>query len=133
MRVLLAIALVLVMSTAVHAATWYLMAADIKAMSNPSVADRMSKGSRLGPLEFASEGAFPSREQCEPARDKLVEAWRKQSVNKRGGWDKYGIRSPTEFIRCVPDTDPHLTKVRVAGKAMPAPSLEVLLNKRRVY
>jgi hypothetical protein len=131
MRILLAMALILVMTTAVHAATWYLMAADLNAMSNPSVADRMSKGSRLGPLLLTSQAQFPSREKCEPARDELVESWRRQGVNKRGGWNKYGITTPAGFIRCVPDTDPHLTQTRTAGRAKATPSLEVLLNKRR--
>jgi hypothetical protein len=132
MRIFLALVLILAMTTAVHAATWYLMAADMKAMSNPSVADRLSKGSRLGPLHLTSQAEFPSREECEPARDKLIDTWRKQSVTMRGGWDKYGIITPAGFIRCVSDSDPHLVKSSTAGEAKPAASLVVLLNKRRV-
>ena len=131
MRIFLAMVFVLLMSTAVHAATWYLMAADVNLMSNPSVADRMSKGSILGPLQLTSQAEFPSREKCEPARDELVYAWRRRSVIKRGGWDKYGIATPAGFIRCVPDTDPHLTKSRADDRAGKGPSLEVLLRKGR--
>src|ERR1700726_473217 len=36
LRIFLAMAFVLLMSTGVHAATWYLMAADVDEMSNPS-------------------------------------------------------------------------------------------------
>ena len=133
MRLLLALTLILAMTTAAHAATWYLMAADIDAMSNPSVADRMSKGSRLGPLLLTAQSEFPSREKCEPARDELVQNWRKQSVIKRGGWSKYGLTTPASFIRCVPATDPHLTKTRTAGQAGATTSLEILLGKRIVH
>jgi hypothetical protein len=131
-RIFLAMVFVLLMSTAVHAATWYLMAADVDEMSNPSVADRMSKGSILGPLQLTSQAEFPSREKCEPARDALVDAWRRRSVIKRGGWDKYGIATPAGFVRCVPDTDPHLTKSRADDRAGKGPSLDVLLRKGRV-
>ena len=126
MRTILALAFILVMATAAHAGTWYLMAADLNDMSNPSVGERMSSGPRLGPLHLTSQAQFPSREECEPARDKLVEAWRRQSVVKRGGWDRYGITTPAVFIRCVADSDPHLKR-----RGDSAPMLEIYLNKRR--
>lgn len=129
-RLFVAIVLVLVVSVSAHAGTWYLMAADLKVVTNPSVADRLHQGSRLGPLQLTSQGEFSSRDDCEPARNKLADAWRKQTVNKRGGWDKYGITSPGGFIRCVPDTDPHLTKSRASSKE--APSVEAYLTIRRV-
>jgi hypothetical protein len=132
MPIFLAMGFVLLTSTAAHAATWYLMAADVDEMSNPSVADRMSKGSILGPLQFTSQAEFPSREKCEPARDALVDVWRRRSVIKRGGWDKYGIATTAGFIRCVPDTDPHLTKSRADDRAGKGLSLDVLLRKGRV-
>jgi hypothetical protein len=123
-----AFGLILVMGTSVHAETWYLMAADLKVVTNPSVADRLHQGSRLGPLQLTSQGEFASRNECEPARNSLIEAWRKQTVNKRGGWDKYGITSPGGFVRCIPNTDPHLTKSPAGSKE--GPSLEAYLKIR---
>ncbi len=107
------------------------MAADAKLVSNPSVADRLVKGAVLGPLELISKGEFPSREDCEPSRDQLIAAWRKQGLIMRGGWDKYGIRGPGDFIRCVPDTDPHLTKSTTGDRPRGTRSLEVLLRNKR--
>jgi hypothetical protein len=133
LRICPAVVLILMLSsTSVHAGTWYLMAADLKVVSNPSVADRLYQGSRLGPLQLTSQGEFSSRDECEPARKKTIDVWRRESVTKRGAWDKYGINSPGEFIRCVPDTDPHLTKSSVNDRANEGPSIEVFLRIRRV-
>jgi hypothetical protein len=132
LRICPAVVLILMLSSSAHAGTWYLMAADLKVVSNPSVADRLYQGSRLGPLQLTSQGEFSSRDECEPTRKKLIDAWRKQSVTKRGAWDKYGINSPGGFIRCVPDTDPHLTKSSVNDPAKEGPSIEVFLRIRRV-
>jgi hypothetical protein len=129
-RVFVAIGMVLVLGTNVHAGTWYLMAADLKIVSNPSVASRLYQGSRLGPLQLTSQGEFSSREECEPARKNLVNAWRKHSPTTRGGWDKFGITSASAFIRCVPDTDPHLTKSRAVEGSEAAPSMEIVLRVR---
>jgi hypothetical protein len=128
-RVFAAILLIPILATGVHAGTWYLMAADLKIVSNPGVSTRLYQGSRLGPLQLSSQGEFSSRVECEPARDKLIEEWRKQSVVKRGSWDKYGINSPGGFIRCVPDTDPHLTK-SPRDRAKEGPSIDVYLRTK---
>jgi len=107
------------------------MAADAKVVSDPSVADRLVKGAVLGPLELSSRGEFSSREDCEPSRDQLIAAWREQGLILRGGWNKYGIRGPGDFIRCVPDTDPHLTKSTTDDRRKGTRSLEVLLKNKR--
>lgn len=130
-RVIVAIVLILLLTTSAHAGTWYLMAADAKLVSNPSVADRLVKGAVLGPLQLISQGEFSSREDCEPSRDQLIAAWRKQGLIMRGGWDKYGIRGPGDFIRCVPDTDPHLTKSTTGDRPRGTRSLDVLLRNKR--
>jgi hypothetical protein len=122
--------LILVVSTKAHAGAWYLMAADLEVVSNPSVSSRLYQGSRLGPLQLTSQGEFSSREACDVARKKLIEDWRKHSPIKRGAWDKYGITSPSAFIRCVPDTDPHLTKSTAAGDAKASRSMEIVLRTR---
>jgi len=60
-RVIIAIVLILLLTTSAQAGTWYLMAADAadaKVVSNPSVADRLLKGAVLGPLELISQGEF---------------------------------------------------------------------------
>jgi hypothetical protein len=131
MRVIGAVVLILLLTPTAHAGAWYLMAADAKVVSNPSVADRLHKGAVLGPLELISQGEFSSREDCEPSRDQLIAAWRKQGLMIRGGWDKYGIRGPGEFIRCVPDIDPHLTKSTADDRAKGTRSLEILLRNKR--
>ncbi|HEY1849766.1 MAG TPA: hypothetical protein VGG60_01985 [Candidatus Binataceae bacterium] len=129
-RVFVAIGVVILLGTSAHAGTWYLMAADLKIVSNPSVASRLYQGSRLGPLQLTSQGEFSSREECEPARKNLVSAWRKHSPTTRGGWDKFGITSASAFIRCVPDTDPHLTKSPAAEGSKATPSMEIVLRVR---
>ena len=123
--------LILLFSAGAQAETWYLMAADIKVVSNPHVADRLYQASRLGPIQLTSQGKFPSRGECEPARNKLIQNWRQQSPNTRGSWNKYGITSPGEFIRCIPGTDPHLTKSPTNDYAKESPSLEIYLRNRR--
>ena len=121
------VALGLSLSSVAHAGSWYLMEPDLKLVSNAGAADRLYQGSRIGPIELTSQGEFSSRDACEPARAKLINDWRKHSPIKRGSWDKYGITTISSFIRCVPDTDPHLTKS--AGKE--SPTLEVYLKNRR--
>ena len=129
-RIFVAIGMVISLSTSAHAGTWYLMAADLKIVSNPSVASRLYQGSRLGPLQLTAQGEFSSREECEPARKNLVNVWRKHTPNTRGGWDKFGITSPSAFIRCVPNTDPHLTKSPAAEGTKSTPSMEIVLRIR---
>lgn len=107
------------------------MAADAKVVSDPSVADRLVKGPVLGPLELSSKSEFSSREDCEPTRDQLIATWRSQGLVTRGGWNKYGIRGPGDFIRCVPDTDPHLTKSTADDPPRGARSLEIFLRNKR--
>jgi len=122
-----ALGLTLLLSTVAHAGEWYLMEPDLKVVSNAGAADRLYQGSRIWPLELSSQGQFPSREACEPARAKLIDDWRKHSPIKRGAWEKYGITTISSFIRCVPDSDPHLTKP--LGKE--GPTLEIYLKNRR--
>ena len=129
-RIFVAIGMIILTGTSAHAGTWYLMAADLKIVSNPSAASRLYQGPRLGPLQLTSQGEFSSREECEPARKHLVKAWRKHSPTTRGGWDKYGITSPSAFIRCVPDTDPHLRKSPAAEESKAIPSMEIALRVR---
>ena len=131
MRTFLTITLILLLTSSAHAETWYLMAADIKVVSNPHVADRLYQGSRLGPIQLTSQGKFSSRNECEPARKRLIEEWRKQTPIRPGAWSRYGITSPSEFIRCIPDTDPHLTKSPANGETKEGPSLEIYLRNRR--
>ena len=128
---MITVILLLVLTTSAHAARWYLMAADATVVSNPSVADRLVKGAVLGPIELSSKGEFSSREDCEPSRDQLIATWRNQGLILRGGWNKYGVRSPGEFIRCVPDTDPHLTKSAAEDQPKGTRTLEILLRTRR--
>jgi DNA-binding Lrp family transcriptional regulator len=123
------IVLILALGSETYADTWYLMAADLKVVSNPGVADRLSQGSRVGPLQFSSQGEFSSREECEPARQKIIEAWRKQAPLKRGAWGKYGITSVSEFIRCVPGSNPHLSESIESDKTK-GPSMEIFLRNR---
>ena len=128
MRSLLATALILATATTVHAASWYLMAADMNLMSAPSIADRMNKGARIGPVELTSQGVFPSREQCEPARDKLIGEWDEHRVAQRGGWRKYGLRTSAGFIRCVPATDPHLKPPHPNDPSEKGPFMHIYMN-----
>jgi hypothetical protein len=107
-RILLAIAASVFFVTAVHAETWYLMAADEKVMSNAGAATMMSKGSMVGPVHFTSQGVFNSRHECESDRHKLIHDWRKQSIIAQGGWAKHGITTPNAFAQCVSGSDPRL-------------------------
>ena len=127
-RVFGALGLILVLGTNAYAAKWYLMTADQKVVSNPSIARRLYKGPRVGPIELTSKGEYSSRKECDSPRRALIEAWRKDSVIKRGSWDQYGINSPSEFIRCVPSTDPHLTKSSSDDRSATSRSLEVYIK-----
>ncbi len=131
LRASAAVVLILLLSTRAHASAWYLMEPDLKVVTNAGVADRLYQGSRIGPLKLTSQGEFSSRDDCEPARAKLIDQWRKHSPIKRGNWDKYGITTISAFIRCVPDTDPHLTKSPAADAASGGPSLEIYLKNHR--
>jgi hypothetical protein len=121
------IALTIVFPTASQAQTWYLMAPEEKIISDPRVAIRMEHGPVVGPLDFKSRGKFPSRAECEPARQKLVTQWRQMSVIKRGSWDRYGFTSPSAFVRCVPSDDPQLKKS--AAGSEPSASMETFVNR----
>jgi hypothetical protein len=123
-----ALGLILLLGTNAHAAKWYLMTADQKAMSNPSVARRLYQGARIGPVELTSKGEYSSRKECDSPRQVLIETWRKDSVIKRGAWDQYRINSPSEFIRCVPSTDPHLTKSSGDDRSATGRSLEIYIK-----
>jgi len=122
-----AIALTMLLATAAQAQTWYLMAPDEKIMSNPGVAVRMEHGPVVGPLEFTSRAEFPSRAECEPARQKLITDWRQRSVIKRGSWNKYGFTSPSYFVRCVPADDQQLKKSSAGADALP--SMNTFVNR----
>jgi hypothetical protein len=122
------IPLTMLLATAAHAETWYLMAPDEKILSNPKVAIRMEHGPVMGPLEFISRAKFSTRAECEPERQKLVTQWRQLSVIKRGGWNRYGFTSPSEFIRCVRGDDPQLKR---ATGADTAPTMETFVNRPR--
>src|SRR5215469_10815133 len=123
-----AIVLRMPLIAAANVQTWYLMAPDEKVVSNPRVAVRMEHGPVVGPLEFISRAKFSSRAECEPARQKLVAEWRRLSVIKRGGWNKYGFTSPSIFVRCVPADDPQLKK---HGGPDTLPSMETFVNRPR--
>jgi hypothetical protein len=122
-----AIGLTMLLATTAQAQTWYLMAPDVKIMSNPKVAIRMEHGPMMGPLEFTTRAQFSSRAECEPARQKLITEWWKLSVIKRGSWDKYGFTSPGAFVRCVPSDDQQLKKSSAGADALP--SMETFVNR----
>lgn len=109
------------------APSWFLMAPDEKILSDPKVAIRMEHGPVVGPLKFNSRGEFPSRAQCEPARQKLVTQWRQLSVIKRGSWDKYGFTSPSVFVSCVPADNPLLKRPHSDTEA--PPTMETFVNR----
>jgi hypothetical protein len=121
----MSIALTIVSASAARAETWYLMAPDEQIVSNPRVATRMEHGPVMGPLVFTSRDTFPSRPQCESARQKLVTDLRQLSVIKRGSWDRYGFTSPSVFTRCVKSDDPMLKR----SSADAPPSMETFVNR----
>jgi hypothetical protein len=122
-----AIALTTPLVAAAASQTWYLMAPDEKILSNPEVAIRMARGPVMGPLDFTTRGKFSSRDECEPARRKLISQWWQLSVIKRGSWNKYGFVSPSVFVLCVRGDDPQL-KYSPAG-AESLPSMETFVNR----
>ena len=120
-----AVALTMLLVAAAQEQTWYLMAPDEKVVSDPGVAIRMEHGPVMGPLVFTSRDTFPSRPQCESARQKLVTDLRQLSVIKRGSWDRYGFTSPSVFTRCVKSDDPMLKR----SSADAPPSMETFVNR----
>jgi hypothetical protein len=124
-QIVLACLLTLLLDQAAHAATWYLMAADVKVISQPKAANMMSKGAVVGPIHFASQGSYPSRDQCESARQKLLDDWRQYSIPARGGWNRYGFHTPNSFAQCVSSADPRVSKGEV-------PTMDITLPKKRI-
>jgi hypothetical protein len=122
-----AVLTLLLLSGTVQAATWFLMAADIKAISQPKAANMMVKGSVAGPIRFTAQGNFESRPECESRRQEMVQSWRHHSITARGGWARLGFTSPNVFAQCVSADDPRLSKASGAN-----PTMDVLLQTRRV-
>jgi hypothetical protein len=118
--------------------TWYLMAPDENKISNPMAHSTMNRGTVVGPVWLSSQGTFDSREDCETARRKLNAQWTARSVMKRGGWERFGLRSPGELTRCMPSTDPQLAnaitkamrETRGSGAAA-NPSIETFVKTKR--
>lgn len=128
-RVLTAIAAVVLFAATAHAETWYLMAADEKALSQPQAANMMSKGSMVGPVHFSSQSEFNSRHECEADRHKLIHDWRQHSIIAKGGWAKHGINNPNAFAQCISGADPRLVKSAAAADVKP--TMDILLHARR--
>ncbi len=105
-----ALAALLVLAQNSHAASWYLMAADVNVISQPKAASSMVKGSMAGPVRFTARGDFASRSECESDRTGMVQDWLKHSVIARGGWSRFGFTSPNVFIQCISDSDPRLSQ-----------------------
>jgi hypothetical protein len=120
-----AIVATLLFAHAAYAETWYLMAADEKAISEPQAASTMVKGSVVGPVRFTARGEFESRSQCESDRHKLVHSWRQHSIVARGGWSKYGFTTPNVFAQCASAGDPRL---KSSGAN---PTMDIMLQTRR--
>ena len=125
--VLVSMMLMMLSAAASPESDWFLMAPDEKIVSSPSTAIRMEHGPVVGPLKFTSRGEFPSRAECEPARQKIVTQWRQLSVIKRGSWDRYGFNSPSVFVRCIPANDPQLKRTPTNAEA--PPTMETFLNR----
>jgi hypothetical protein len=119
-------------ASSAFATGWYLMAPEQGTMSNPMASSRLNHGSVVGPLHATSQGAYDSREQCEAARGDLVGKWRKLGTIKRGGWDRFGLRSPDEFIRCVASNDQQL-KQTASAAGTPAPSMDLFINVKSLH
>jgi hypothetical protein len=129
---LVALLAVTLFATSAQAETWYLMVPNEKEMSSSHAATVKKKGPVAGPIHFESREEFPSRQQCEPARQKMNDQWRRDSVIKRGSWNELGLTSPNEFILCVPSGDPRLVKPSVqtavrsqAGERSSGPSMDI--------
>ena len=102
MQAIGAVVLILLLTPTAHAGAWYLMSADAKLVSNSSVADRLLKGPVLGPLELISQGEFSSREDCEPSRDQLIAAWRKQGLMIRAAGISMASGGPASSSAAFP-------------------------------
>ena len=132
-RILLSALLTFIFAGAAYAETWYLMAADEKVISEAQAASMMSKGSMVGPVHFASQGEFNSRDACEADRHKLIHDWRKHSIIARGGWAKHGITTPNAFAQCISASDPRLVKASATSDVKAGPTMDILLHARRTH
>jgi hypothetical protein len=128
--ILPAMLMVMLFARAACAETWYLMAADQEAMSNPKAANMLAKGSMVGPIRFTSTAAFSSRHECESSRTKLLAQWRQHSVIARGGWGKHGMTTPNGFVQCAAQNDPRLSKMPVGGDVEAPRTMDILLPAR---
>jgi hypothetical protein len=116
-KLLIVMLAVVLFATSAQAETWYLMYPNEKEMSSSRAASVKNKGSVAGPIHFESRAEFPSRRQCEPARQKVINDWRRASVVMRGSWNELGFASPSEFVRCVSSGDPRLVRSSSAQAA----------------
>jgi hypothetical protein len=124
---------VLLFATSAQAETWYLMVPNEKEMSSSHAASVKKKGPVAGPIHFESRAEFPSRERCEPARQKVINQWRRDSVIVRGSWNELGFTSPSDFVLCASSKDPRLVKSSIqtaartqeAGDRSPGPSMDI--------
>jgi hypothetical protein len=126
MKFAIAALIALLFAPAASAETWYLMAADPKAISQPHAATSMAKGAVAGPIRFTSRGDFETRANCESDRTKLVQDWTRHSIIARGGWSHFGFTSPNVFAQCIAKSDPRLSK------SAATPTMDILLQTRRV-
>jgi len=120
-------------ATSAQAETWYLMTPNKQQMSSSHEASVKKLGSVVGPIHFEARAEFPSRGQCEPARQKVIDDWRRTSVMTLGSWSALGFTSPSEFVRCVSSADPRLVKSSAQTAArtqepnglFPGPSMDI--------
>jgi hypothetical protein len=126
-RLAIAALTALLFAQTAYAETWYLMAADVKVISQPKAASTMVKGAVAGPVHFSSRAEFESRSQCESDRHKLLQDWRRHSIVARGGWAKHGFTTPNVFAQCIGAGDPRLSKSSGA-----VPAMDILLQVRRI-
>jgi hypothetical protein len=121
--------MMLLVAGTVSAGTWYLMAGDEKALSEPDAAVLLSRGTSVGPIHMVARGKFQSRDRCETERHKVIHEFRKQGMIGRGGWTRHRIRSPSVFTQCVESTNPRLEKASAGESGL---WMDVLIHPAKV-
>lgn len=116
----------MLVATAAHAKTWYLMAANEKVVGSVKAATVMDKGAVVGPVHFLSRGTFSSRKDCEAARREVLNEWRTRGVIAKGGWRRHGVSTANGFVQCITENDPRL-KTEPGGIR----SMNIMVNKTR--
>lgn len=82
-----------------------------QALSGHMQAHKIDNGMTTKPIPMVIKASYPSRAQCEQARNNTALQWRKAHVSTQQ-WNGVGIPSQNWMFRCMANNDPRLASNR---------------------